>query len=507
MIWFLTFLTGNWWTLVTIIGEDFTQWGIALGGDHIDLGSFYLPSGMMLTAFKVIKIIWTHALNGLSAWSPQSWFTFGWYFGATACFLYAFFKLIQSVIVAILQFKIHAAIAMLFVIASVWKGSAFLAGGVFGGIFSNAIRLMVLGFMTSLCIEFFSSTLWPTQPDYLTAATIAFAAWIWVWLFNQADAIAAGVINGGPSVDGSSMMNQTALTAALGAWGATAIARLGGPGSAALAQAGGGAAPAIGGGAGSGMQSLPSPFAGAGAGDKAMAEAGKHTAQALRANAGTMEGRANHNMDLANAKAGGDHEQTMYNSTVALGEKAVGYKNLFNEAANHLDGGGQQSFPLSHEATVSAEASRAAVVAGAGVGDDIRKMTADGKSSRQIAEALGERLSVIDTLSARNNETGETAFNRLAAVQAYKTAENIPNPSDGATFGQWQRDYRTKQAETSKQQETEARERRATIANTPALATPQSTYRKPNNLPYLQRHIPAAASGNANMRADFSTEE
>lgn len=195
----------------------------------------------------------------------------------------------------------------------------------------------------------------------------------------------------------------------------------------------------------------------------------------------------------------------MYNATVALGEKAVGYKQLFDEAMNQMDGGGAQSFPMSYDDSVGAEAQRAAVVAAAGVGDTIRSMTADGRSSRQIAESLGDRLSAIDALSTRNNETAETAFNRLAAVQAYKTAENIPNPSDGAAFGSWQREYRQAEQARSRGSETATGNTAVMAANVPTSATVPS--RSPNTLPYLQRYIPPSSSGSASMRADFSSED
>jgi hypothetical protein len=221
-------------------------------------------------------------------------------------------------------------------------------------------------------------------------------------------------------------------------------------------------------------------------------------------------------MDMANARSNGSYDDTMYNSTVALGEKAVGYKGLFDEAVNRLDGGGTLPFPMSYDASVGAEAQRAAVVAAAGVGDTIRSMTADGRSSRQIAEALGGRLSAIDALSTRNNETGETEFNRLAAVQAYKTAENIPNPSDGAAFGTWQRAYRESQ---------NARGGGATAGTgipvsgagvssmagaAPAVGSARSgavSARRPNSLPYLQRYIPPSSPSSASMRADLTPED
>lgn len=512
MVWFLTFLTSNWWMLTTAISEDFTAWGIALGGSNIDLGSFYAPSGLILTCFKVIKLIWTHAINGLSITSPSSWFTFGWYMASTIALLVAFYKMVQSVIVAIIQFKIHAAVALMFITAMVWKGSSFLAAGVFGGIFSNAIRLLVLGFLTSLSTKFFSSTLWPTQPDYLQAATIAGAAWLWVWLYNQADTLAAGIINGGPSADGSSMVSQQALTAGLGAWAATAIARISAPGAQAgvqtLSGASGGTS-ALPGGAGSAgsMQTLPTPFAGAGeAAGAAAPESGRHAAAALRSTAEAMENRAVNRMEAANAGGSGDYDSEMYNATVALGEKAVGYKNLFNQAVNGLDGGGSNALPMSHEGTVEAEAQRASLVSQLGVGDDIRRMTADGKSSRQISEALGDKLSAIDALSTRNNESSEAAFNRVAAVQAYKTAENIPNPSDGASFGAWQRDYRQKKTTAEREQEKSARAARAERAQATAAPMTASRQQAPNRMPYLQRYIPPAGPSSAGVKADFSEE-
>jgi type IV secretion system protein TrbL len=105
------------------------------------------------------------------------------------------------------------------------------------------------------------------------------------------------------------------------------------------------------------------------------------------------------------------------------------YRNVTTRALN-LDGGGGFDTPaLSTALSPEGRAQNAALASSLGVGDEIRSMAAQGRSTRQIAEGLGDRLSPVNAQADRLGEGSDANLHRMAVVQAYKDQNGIPNPN------------------------------------------------------------------------------
>jgi hypothetical protein len=118
------------------------------------------------------------------------------------------------------------------------------------------------------------------------------------------------------------------------------------------------------------------------------------------------------------------------------------YRNVTTRALN-LDGGGGFDTPaLSTSLTLEGRARNAALAASLGIGDDIRAMAAQGRTTRQIAEGLCDRLAPVNRQAQRIGQGGDAGLHRMAVVQAFKDEHGIPNP-DAAGFRSWAAAERT----------------------------------------------------------------
>src|SRR3954470_12510257 len=120
-------------------------------------------------------------------------------------------------------------------------------------------------------------------------------------------------------------------------------------------------------------------------------------------------------------------------NSAALAEE---YRNVTTRALN-LDGGGGFDAPtLSTSLTPEGRAQNAAVAESLGAAADIRSMAAKGRTTRQIAEGLGDRLSAVNKQAERIGQGSDANLHRMSVVQAYKDEHGIPNPS-AAGFKAW----------------------------------------------------------------------
>jgi type IV secretory pathway TrbL component len=477
MVWFLGIISTNWLALLNLVGDTFTNWGIALGGNTLAIGSFRQPAYLLLTCFELIKNIWSYGTQGCRgvASCAVSLFTIGWYFLASVCILIAFYFLIRSIVVALVQFKVQGAISLLLVCATIWKGSAFLGEKAFGGIFANALKLMVLGFFASFAVSFFNSSVWPAKPDYLTAALIAFCSGMFVWLFNQADAIAAGIINAGPSIGGQSLDQTVGSAIALGS--AAAASAAGSSAAHATAALPAGGAPAR----------LPAGIAGSpgsnGAAPKAMSGANGFSASAIMdakeklmevnsasrsfADVGDigqsqeqrMEGMKRVAGELAetaspevrdsilaqmdNIEHDARSDEYLSGDTAGASGRAAGqYESLINRVLD-TDGIGGVDRKLAPYGDLSLEGRdmNAALAQDLGIGPDVARMTAAGKSNREIANVLGERMRPVEALAREAGQGEYGDYQKMAVIQAYKDTTGIPNHADRDRFKAWKNDY------------------------------------------------------------------
>jgi type IV secretory pathway TrbL component len=478
MVWFLGIISTNWLALLNLVGDTFTNWGIILGGDTLAIGSFRQPAYLLLTCFELIKNIWSYGTQGCRgvASCAVSLFTIGWYFLASVCILIAFYFLIRSIVVALVQFKVQGAISLLLVCATIWKGSAFLGEKAFGGIFANALKLMVLGFFASFAVSFFNSSVWPAKPDYLTAALIAFCSGMFVWLFNQADAIAAGIINAGPSIGGQSLDQTVGSAIALGSAAAATVA-----GSSLVASSAARATAALP--AGGAPARLPAGIAGApssnGATPQSMSGANSFSASSIMdakekilevnsasksfADAGDVGESQFQRMDGMKRVAGElaetaspevrdsilaamdniEHdacrdEYLSGDAAGASGRAAGQYEALIDRVLDTDGIGGMHRRMASYgDLSLEGRDMNAALAKDLGIGPDVARMTAAGKSNREIANALGDRMRPVEALAREAGQGEYGDYQKLAVIQAYKDTAGIPNPTDRDRFKAW----------------------------------------------------------------------
>ena len=75
LVWFLGLITSNWLALLNLVGDTFTNWGLALGGDVLALGSFRQPAYLLQTGFAVVKSIWTYGSSSCQGLVSCCWST------------------------------------------------------------------------------------------------------------------------------------------------------------------------------------------------------------------------------------------------------------------------------------------------------------------------------------------------------------------------------------------------------------------------------------------------
>ena len=83
----------------------------------------------------------------------------------------------------------------------------------------------------------------------------------------------------------------------------------------------------------------------------------------------------------------------------------------------------------------------AALAQDLGIGPDVAKMAAAGKSNREIANALGDRMRPVEALAREAGQGEYSDYQKLAVVQAYKDTAGIPSPTDRDRFKSWKNDF------------------------------------------------------------------
>jgi type IV secretion system protein TrbL len=118
------------------------------------------------------------------------------------------------------------------------------------------------------------------------------------------------------------------------------------------------------------------------------------------------------------------------------GIQAEEYKNVVNRALN-LDGaGGYDKAQMTSTVSPDGQRQNAAAVAALGVGPEIKAMAAKGMGTRDIANALGDKLKPLDAQAARLGQSSRASEMKLSAIADYKSVAGIPNKGD-AGFSDW----------------------------------------------------------------------
>ena len=118
------------------------------------------------------------------------------------------------------------------------------------------------------------------------------------------------------------------------------------------------------------------------------------------------------------------------------GIQAQEYKNVVNRALNLDGGGGYDKAQMTNTLSPEGQKQNAAAVAGLGVGAEIKSMAAKGMGTRDIANALGDKLKPLDAQAARLGQGSNASQMKLQAIADYKSVAGIPNKGD-AGFSDW----------------------------------------------------------------------
>jgi type IV secretion system protein TrbL len=237
VIGFFIFVVTELPLLFRALAEGFTQVGLKAGGGAIDLSAFWDPSRIAGFGIAATEPIFTQvrSFSGFReaiANLPNNLLLLV----VALIVILAFFAVAIQVFVTILEFYLVAVLGLILIPFGVFRPTAGFAEGVFGGIFTFGVKLMVLAFILSAADPIMASLTEaiPSDPQLrqtfgllLAAITLALLAW-------SAPGLAAGLVRGGPSLTAGTFAGTAAATglgltlAGAGALGATRSAsRLG----------------------------------------------------------------------------------------------------------------------------------------------------------------------------------------------------------------------------------------------------------------------------------------
>jgi type IV secretion system protein TrbL len=171
--------------------------------------------------------------------------------------------------------------------------------------------------------------------------------------------------------------------------------------------------------------------------------------------------------------------------------QAEEYKNVVNRALNLDGGGGYDKAQMTTTLSPDGQRQNAAAVAALGVGSEVKAMAAKGMGTRDIANALGDKLKPLEAQAARLGQSSNAGQMKLQAIADYKSVAGIPNKGD-AGFSEW----------ASQQRRAETLSR---AGNSPAPTWAKNV--KPFKTPNVRSMIPHGTERGGGISATGSTPD
>jgi type IV secretion system protein TrbL len=171
--------------------------------------------------------------------------------------------------------------------------------------------------------------------------------------------------------------------------------------------------------------------------------------------------------------------------------QAQEYRNVVNRALNLDGGGGYDKAQITTTLSPEGQKQNAAAVAALGVGSEVKAMAAKGMGTRDIANALGDKLKPLEAQAARLGQSSRVGEMKLQAIADYKSVAGIPNKGD-AGFSEW------------------ASQQRRVVALSRAGNSPAPTWAKnvkPFKAPNVRSMIPHGTERSGGISATGSTPD
>ena len=238
-IGFFAWLVLNWPMMIDTVGEGFVKLGFTAGNDPGLSHDFYNPGKIVATGWAGSYTILEAAgqLTGIRATFvnlPQIVVLLI----AALVYFTAFALIAFQVFLGLIQFKVGALASFFLLPMALFNKTAFLTERPIGWLFASGIRLMVLALVMALGVDLIQSL---TVSDQITIRQAVAAALGVVSLFllaRMATSIAAGLVQGSPSLGMEANVPGVGALAAVGIGASTLAAAK----SARLAATGAGAA-------------------------------------------------------------------------------------------------------------------------------------------------------------------------------------------------------------------------------------------------------------------------
>lgn len=223
-IGFWVFVVSEYDTWINAIIDTFSELGLAAGGGNVGLGLLKQPSQMLEKGMDLANgyLEWvSDTITGVDSFFANFDLIIAAYLGAGLIIL-AFMIIIFQVFITFIEFYIFALLAVFFLAFAVFNKTAFISEKVIGGVLSYGVKLMVLACVLSAIGPIVDSLDFSIQKtpdlDHIIGAsacclTLAFVSW-------QAPAVAAGLMNGSPSLTGGTAASNAMAGTAGGIAGA-----------------------------------------------------------------------------------------------------------------------------------------------------------------------------------------------------------------------------------------------------------------------------------------------
>lgn len=249
-LWLIT----NWGTFCNAILDSLMITGTAIGG--VDASVLKHPSLLIDKGFAIAQPYLAYANNQNFAQicaSPLVWLTA--VIGFTGVII-AFTILALQIFITYVEFYIAAALMLIFVPWGTFKFTSFVAEKAIGAVISYGTKLMMLGAVYGLCSGIINSMTpqFNGNPDVMTTFGLMLSPFALGLLTWQAPGMAAGLMNGAPSLTAGTAAGTAAASAAGGAAATMGASSVGGGAARAAA---GLAGAAVGGGNSVGPNTAP----------------------------------------------------------------------------------------------------------------------------------------------------------------------------------------------------------------------------------------------------------
>ena len=223
-IGFWVFVVSEYDTWINAIIDTFSELGLAAGGGNVGLEMLKQPSMLLKKGYALASnyLDWVSmTITGVASFFANFDLIIAAYLGAGLIIL-AFMIIIFQVFITFIEFYIFALLAVFFLAFAVFNKTAFISEKVIGGVLSYGVKLMVLACVLSAIGPIVDSLDFSIQktPDLdhiigvsACCLTLAFVSW-------QAPAVAAGLMNGSPSLTGGTAASNAMAGTAGGIAGA-----------------------------------------------------------------------------------------------------------------------------------------------------------------------------------------------------------------------------------------------------------------------------------------------